>query len=454
MSSVSSPRAPKPAPAAQQIFHIPGLDPPEDLQQPKQPGPRMHDAASSEIPFWASDASRTLQNGNVLSVKDMRTSPEHNDRRLEAQTTQPPAAGTDRGPEPRLPFAFMDARRSPASAAPASRWESLYEQTRQAPRNEAENGTYHGFQAKPTHDRRLSESVRPSANQHGDTSQASVPAHRRNMSIPARVTSPVSFLRRSRSPMVSDSERRATMGYTNPLKTNLRPATERNGSPSSGSQSAVEAPQGQRADHPPPGSWQGAQHRNSQSTSSRTFTPPPPSYRQSPPVPYPPPVSGSTSGPAYQHQSAYTTGPSYQHAQPPPPPGAYSGPYQGPPPSGPTHQYQAPPSSSAPQYDHRTANPFLPLQPQHEQQIYSGGPPPYQPPPQPLGFFSAPPPGPPPPSTAVFSPRFTHYPPPSSLGGQYTSGQMPPSPRSAGPPPLQDGSAGAHGRNDGWAKRR
>ncbi|TID20170.1 hypothetical protein E2P81_ATG07474 [Venturia nashicola] len=470
-SLISSPKPQKTAVAAQAGFQIPGLQipgsqPMEQVHQQKQASFRTQDTKSSEVPSLAPEASKTLQNSSApITGANMHILPKHNDCQLDARSAQPPAAGTNR-PEPKQPFAFTDAPRSPAPTAPASRWDSLYEQNRRGSRNDIGTAGRHDYPTRASHDRRLSESVRPSTNQHSDANLASVPAHRRNMSIPAKVSSPASFLKRSQSPRVTDAGRRGYMS----LITDLAP-TQRAGSPSSGSQSAVDGTW--KREQPPPGSWHGGQHRNSHST-SQNYTPPPPSHRRTPPMSYPP-VSASTSGPAYQHQPPYTTGPPHHPIQPQPH-GPYSGPYQAPPPPSSQYQYQQPQSTATPPYDHRTPNPYLPSQPQsqqqtqHQQQNYVGGAPHYQLPPAPMGFFAGPPlpsAGPPPPGS-VFSPRFgREYPPshqqqrqqPSSVGGPFSagsgSGQRPSSPRNGGvpPPPVKDGSDRG-GREDGWSKAR
>lgn len=354
---------------------------------------------------------KASQNGDApASVAEEHRSPKPSDRQPDAQSAPPPAAVTIR-PEPTSPYALKNAQRSPAPAAPASRWDNLYEQTRQGSRNNVENGRHHDSQAKSSHDRWSSESVHPAGNQHGDANQAKNSAHRRDPY--ARVSSPVSFLTRSQSPMVPDSGRRATPGYTNPLITDLGPTMHRTGSPSSGSQSAVEK-------HPPPGSWQGGQHRHSQSASSRAFSPPPPNHRIAPPGPHPP-----SSGPTYQIHPQHTAGPPYSHPLSIPQ-GHYSVYYQGQIRPGPPIQYQQPPTTSAPQYDHRPPNPFLPPQPPS----YSGAPP-YQAP-RPPGYYS---PGPPPPPNTTFNPHYPLY----SLGG-IVSGQPPPSQQSGTAPPAQEGT--------------
>ncbi|KAE9983757.1 hypothetical protein EG328_009557 [Venturia inaequalis] len=465
-SSVSSPRTQKNAEVAQPGFQIPGLQipglqPMEPVQQPKQSTFRVQETASSEVPLWASEASKTLPNGTGPIIG--ANIPRHNDRQLDARSAQPPADGTNR-PEPRQPFAVVAARRSPAPTAPASRWDTLYEQNRRGSRNGIGTTGPHDIQARVAHDRRLSESIGSSTNQHNDANQATIPTHRRNMSIPAKVLSPISFLRRSQSPGTTHPGHR---GYMNPVITELA-TTQQTGSPSSGSQSVVDI--SRKRDHPPPGSWHGEQHRNSHST-SRNHTPPPPGHRRTPPVSYPP-VPGSASGPAYQHQSPYTTGPSY-HIPQPQPQGLYSVPYQGPSPPGSQHQYQQPlPSTSAPGYDHRPPNPYTPAQPQQpqqQQQIYAGGAPPYQThPATPIGFFTGPPlpsAGPPPPPGSMFSPRFgREYPlsqqqPPSAGGQQFSGGpgQRPPSPRDGGAtnPHMKDDVSGRGERDGGigWKTR-
>ncbi|QDS76939.1 hypothetical protein FKW77_004915 [Venturia effusa] len=188
-------------------LQIPGLQSVKQLQKPRQ-----QNMIGSEVPTRATEASQTSQNGNAAnSGENMPTSPGHGSQ-PDTRPAQPSAAGTTR-PEPRPLPVLTDARHSPGPTAPTSRWDYLYEQSRGGSRNDVGTIERLSLPAKSASDRRLSESAHSSANQHGDVNQATMPTHRRNMSIPAKVSSPIPFLRRSQNLLLQAQIARARGVY-------------------------------------------------------------------------------------------------------------------------------------------------------------------------------------------------------------------------------------------------